>query len=216
MVVRWQPDGLLKAILVYVGLSMIWIWLPLVRGLMDGPSYRWGWSDQIHGSGVGGSYWVLVLTAAFCLAVLYLGWRGARPPFPWLLLIWQLSLLGQSVALGLSGAVFEGDTLGIRIPLGWILAVADLFFLLLAAVWVVRRRQSSRAPAQLPWAPANLWLLAVVAGLLPAQFALLRFGEPDGLADQIGVILTLIQLGVLNAALYPWLPRQRHDRSVQR
>lgn len=212
--VRWQPDGLLKAILVYVGLSMIWIWLPLVRGLMDGPSYRWAWSNQIHGSGVGGSYWVLILTAAFGLAVLYLGWRGARGPFPWLLLIWQISLLGQSIPLALSGVVFEGDTLGVRIPVRWSLAALDLFFLLLIALWVVRRRQIGGASAPLPWAPGNRWLLAVVTGLLPVQFGLLRFGEPDGLSDQIGVILTLIQLGLLNAALYPWHPRPRVDRSV--
>lgn len=211
---RWQPDGLLKAILVYVGLSMIWIWLPLVRGLMDGPSYRWGWSDQIHGSGVGGSYWVLILTAAFGLAVLYLGWRGARGPFPWLLLIWQFSLLGQSIPMGLSGAVFEGATLGVRIPVGWSLAVLDLFFLLLITVWMARRRQIGAASAPLPWGPANRWMFGVVAGLLPIQFGLLRFGEPDGLADQVGVFLTLIQLGLLNAALYPWLPPTKLDRSV--
>lgn len=210
---EWKPDRLLKALLVYVGLSMIWIWLPLVRGLMDGPSYTWGWSPQIGGRGIGGDYWLLVLAAGFGLALLYLGWRGARPPFPWLLLTWQLSLLGQSIPLGLAGATLEGETLGIRIPVGWIPALLDTLFLLLAAVWVARRRKSGRAPAPPPWAPANRRLFAIFIGLLPIQFVLLRLGEPHGLSDQIGVMLTLIQLGLLNAALYPWGPRRAATRA---
>lgn len=208
MVLRWQPDTLLKALLVYVGLSMTFIWLPMVRGLMDGPSYTWAWSDEIGGRGVGGFYWLLVLTGAFGFAVLYLGWRGARWPFPWLLLIWQMSLLGQSIPLGLAGATFQGDTLGIRIPFGWMLAALDALFLLLAAVWVVHRWKSSRAPAWPPWTSTNRWLFVVGAGLVPVQFALLRFGQPHGLADQAGVIITVMQLGLLNAALYPWNPRR--------
>jgi hypothetical protein len=47
-------------------------------------------------------------------------------------------------------------------------------------------------------------LLSIAAILLPIQFILLRFGEQHGTNDQIGVILTMLQLVVLNLGLYPW------------
>lgn len=49
----------------------------------------------------------------------------------------------------------------------------------------------------------NRPLLTLVFAMLPAQFVLLRFGEPHGLTDQIGVVLTLIQWWILYASIGP-------------
>ena len=62
----WRPDRLLKAILIWTMITMIIVWLPLIRGLMDGDSYEWGnsfWGIQVGGQGVHGEYWLLLLQA---------------------------------------------------------------------------------------------------------------------------------------------------------
>ncbi len=80
----WKPGALLRLLLVWTGVVMTLVWLPLLRGPMDGPSYQWAWSPGLRGSGVGGDYWVVVLTAVLGLSVLWLGWRGARRPLHFL------------------------------------------------------------------------------------------------------------------------------------
>ena len=77
---HWKPDRILRTILIWTMITLILVWLPFVRGLMDGDSYRWGnifWGMQIGGSGVRGDYWILVFQALFGLTLLFLGWRGA-------------------------------------------------------------------------------------------------------------------------------------------
>jgi hypothetical protein len=96
---HWKPDRFLKAILIWIMLTLIIVWLPLVRGLMDGDSYQWGnsfWGMQIGGSGVGGDYWLLAVQARLGIAVLYFGWRGAQQPFHWLVLLWLIPLAVQA------------------------------------------------------------------------------------------------------------------------
>jgi hypothetical protein len=68
----WKPDKLLKAILIWTAISLILIWLPLVRGFMEGDSYEWRnslWGVDIGGHGMHGHYWILVVqgyTASRC------------------------------------------------------------------------------------------------------------------------------------------------------
>jgi hypothetical protein len=64
----------------------------------------------------------------------------------------------------------------------------------------LRQRQTREASA---WNRANTILLAIAIGLLPVQFALLRFGEPHGTTDQIGVLLTIARWVILNMAFAP-------------
>jgi hypothetical protein len=40
--------------------------------------------------------------------------------------------------------------------------------------------------------------------MLPLQFVLLRFGEPHGLRDQVGVVLTMLQWLILNLSFVQW------------
>ena len=88
----WKPDRILKVILIWTVVTMLLVWLPLVRGVMDGESYQWGasfWGKQFSGSGVRGDYWLLIVRALVGITILYLGWRGANQPFHWLLLLWH-------------------------------------------------------------------------------------------------------------------------------
>ena len=38
----WKPDRLLRAILIWTAVTLVIVWLPFVRGLMDGNAYQWG------------------------------------------------------------------------------------------------------------------------------------------------------------------------------
>lgn len=207
----WRPDRLLKAILIWTMITMVIVWLPLIRGLMDGDSYEWGnsfWGIQVGGQGVHGQYWLLLLQAIIGIAVLYFGWRGARQPFHWLLLLWHIPLGAQAIYDAISSPEdyrFRGDTLGVDVSLAW---VGPLFFggfALLSVLWVIRDFRRERDTAAPEWKRANYVLLLIAVSLLPIQFLLLRFGEQHGPGDQAGVILTMGQWVLINLGLFPWL-----------
>jgi hypothetical protein len=206
----WKPDRLLKVILIWTMLTFIIVWLPLVRGLMDGESYQWGsmfWGFQFGGRGLRGDYWLLVLQALFGLTLLYLGWRGAQQPFHWLLLLWHIPLAMEATYNSLRSPEdyrFRGDTLGVDVSLAW---VGPLLFggvALLSILWVIRDLRRGKEKVVPPWTRSNRLLLLTAVSLLPIQFFLLRYGVPHGLTDQIGVILTMLQWMLINLGLFPW------------
>ena len=213
----WKPDRLLKAILIWTIVTLIIVWLPLVRGLMDGDSYQWGnsaWGFQFDGRGLHGDYWFLLLQAVFGLALLYLGWRGARQPFHWLLLLWHIQLALQSTYNSLTSPEdyrFKGDTLGVDVSLAWVGPLLFGGFALLSIWWVVRDIKTGQHRTAPPWTVANRLLLLIVVGLLPIQFVLLRFGPQHGPGDQVGVILTMLQWALINLGLFPWSRTQRQE-----
>lgn len=207
----WRPDRLLKAILIWTMITMVIVWLPLIRGLMDGESYQWGssfWGFQVGGQGVRGQYWLLLLQALFGITLLYLGWRGARHPFHWLLLLWHIPLGVQAIYDAISSPEdyrFRGDTLGVDVSLAWVGPLLFGGFALLTVLWVIRDLRKGRQKAAPEWGRANYVLLLIAVSLLPVQFLLLRFGEQHGPRDQVGVILTMLQWVLINLGLFPWL-----------
>ena len=217
-----KPDRLLRAILIWTAVTFIIVWLPLVRGLMDGDSYQWGnefFGKQFGGRGVHGDYWLLLTEAAFGLLLLYLGWRGARPPFHWLLLFWQILMAAQSCYNSFTSPEdyrFKGDTLGVDVSLAWVGPVLFGGFALLSIFWVVRDLRARHEKVMPKWNQTNLVFLSLVLGLIPQQFVLLHFGEQHGTRDQIGVILTMIQWVSINLALFPWSKAERATEVVER
>ena len=206
----WKPDRLLKAILIWTVLTLIIVWLPLVRGLMDGDSYQWGnsaWGFHFGGRGLGGDYWFLLLQAVFGLLLLYLGWRGARQPFHWLLLLWHIQLALQSIYNSWTSPEdyrFKGDTLGVDVSLAWVGPLLFSGFALLSIWWVVRDIKSGQQRTAPQWTLSNRVLLLIAVSLLPIQFVLLRFGPQHGPGDQAGVVLTMLQWVIINLGLFPW------------
>ncbi len=200
----WKPGKLLRILLLWTSLTTLAFWLPLMRGAFDGESYHWALAPGIAGTGVHGSYWVLVLGSGFALITLFLGWRGARFPFHWLLLGWHLFLGAGSIYLAVTQSesfVFKGDTLGISLSLAWLAPLICGSFALAALYWVqrdLRLKESKKLP---PWTRSNkMWFLGLLC-LLPLQFTLLHFGEPHSLTDQIGVIVTIFQWMLVGDAL---------------
>ncbi len=214
----WKPDWLLRLLLSWTALTFITFWLPLIRGLMDGATYHWA-GHGFSGSGVGGDYWFPVLGSVFAILLLFLGWRGARQPFHWLLLAWHLYLAGAAVSLALTQPEllrFQGDTLGVDISLAWVGPVLFGGFALLAILWVIRDLRGPRSRHVPAWSARNQRYLWLALGLLPVQFVLLRFGPPHGTTDQIGVLVTLTQWVLINLAFYPWSPQVRPLPAVSR
>lgn len=201
-----KPDRILKALLVWTSVTTVIFWLPLVRCLFDGTSYQWAFSPGIGGRGLRGDLWFPALGSAYATAMLWLGWRGARRPFHWLLLAWHGFLAGGATYLTLSSPEsfrFQGDTLGIDVSLAVAGPVLFGGFFLLAAVWSVRDPRRDRPRGVPAWTPANGRRLAMLLALLPVQFLLLRFGEPHGTTDAVGVLLTIGQWLALGWALAP-------------
>jgi len=202
-----KPDRLLRILLGWTVVTLVFVWLPLVRGAMDGVSYAWGtsyWGRSVGGVGVGGDYWLLVVQMVVGLAILWLGWRGARPPLHALLLIWH-GVLGSSAVYS---AVtdpdqyrFRGDTLGIDVA--WVGPLLFGGFFLLSLLWVTMDRRRVGSKSKPAWSRTNASWLGLLLLLLPVQFLLLRFGDVHGPTDQFGVVLTIIQCLLLGRIFRP-------------
>lgn len=208
-----RPDRLLRLLLGWTALTLLFVWLPLIRGLMDGASYAWGaryWGVAVGGAGMGGQYWLLLIQGFVGVWMLALGWRGARPPFHALMLLWHGVLATSSIYSAITHPDqyrFRGDTMGIDVSLAWVGPVLFGGFFLAAVRWTMRDlRRSGRRPVP-RWTRANRIWAVLLALLLPLQFMLLRFGPPHGLSDQVGVVLTILQCLFLGWVFKP--PRYR-------
>jgi len=201
---KTRPELLLKIVLIFTAVTMIAVWLPLIRGVMDGPSYEWGTSfmgKDFGGKGVGGDYWFVVLQAVLCLATIYFGWRGARQPFHWLLMIWIVPSMISAIYNAIKFPDeyrLRGDTMGLDISLAWIGPAFWLILFLSAVAWMasdLRKRIDKPMPS---WTRRNTIFIILVFALLPVQFFLLRSGGGTDSKDQIGVVLTIAQWVLLN------------------
>jgi len=201
---KTRPEQLLRTVLIFTAVTMIVVWLPLIRGVMDGPSYEWGTSflgKDFSGTGVGGDYWFIVLQAVLCLATIYFGWRGARQPFHWLLMIWIVPSLITAVYNAIKFPDeyrLKGDTMGLDISLAWIGPAFWLILFLLAVAWIAKDLRTRVERPMPSWTRRNTFLMVLVFALLPVQFFLLRSGGGTDSKDQIGVVLTIAQWVLLN------------------
>lgn len=191
-------------LLLWVAFPFVFFWLPLVRSVMDGATYAWGvgwWGWRFGGAGLEGDLWYLVAGVALGTALL---WSGARdgPFFRWVAPAWMLLLLVRASQAALSdpeGFVFHGDTLGVRLNLTWVAPTFHLVGVVLLALWLgglgrgapeIGSEPEARVGGSAGAARGRILLLA---GLLPVQFFLLRFGEPHGTTDAAGVLITIGQ-----------------------
>jgi hypothetical protein len=194
---------LLRSVLFWTAVTFLPFWLALNRGLLDGDTYHWGFGP-LGGSGVGDDYWTLPLFIAAGLVILWYGWRGARRPFHVLLLVWHVplaALVGYGAWQMRDEMRFRGDTLGIDISLAWVGPALFGGLALAAVVWAMRDWRASAGRPSVPWTRANRAVLILALLVFVPNFFLLRFGEPHGTTDAIGVVLLMLQWALINYAL---------------
>jgi hypothetical protein len=208
----WKPDHILKALVFWITFLLIFSWLPLVRILMDGDSYRWGTTHFGVGFSAAGwesNAWLLVFKSALMIGLLWGALRGANALFRGVLVVWSVVLAADVVHGAITnpgGFEFHGDTLGIHLNLGWPVILVTCGFAAIALWWVIRSRGRGGSARRVPWTAGNARGLLIFLALLPLQFLLLRFGEPHGTTDAIGVLITIASCPLLAWALYPRSP----------
>jgi hypothetical protein len=200
----WRKDPLLLVILCWTAIvAFILVWLPLVRGATQGAAYRWAVADGIGGQGIGGDYWLLVVAAAFVFVLLYLGWRGARQPFHWLLLGFHVPLAATVTYAAWTKPHdfrFEGATIGVEFSLAVIGPVLFCGVAVAAIVWVVRDFQVRRSRDLVPWVwtRAARVRLGLFLALVPLEVVLFRSGGIQSPQNVVGVALVGWQWVLLN------------------
>ncbi len=203
-------EGLRNLLLVLTAVTMILVWLPFVRTLMDGDSYQWGntlFGTLYRGEGLEGDLMFLGYQLAFGLTILWLGYRGAHTPFPLALLTWHGIFTASALFEALTATeplMFQGDTLGIEADVTYVAPIIYGAIFALALIWSFTEYflKPDRAPVR--WGPANWILSAVFIVLLGAGYGLLSTGEAHGTTDAVGVVITIVNLFVFCAALAPW------------
>lgn len=206
----WKPDRILKVLVGWITYLFLFSWLPLIRVVFDGASYSWGTTHFgvfFYAVGVQAGAWLLVFKSGLLGTLIYGALRGANSWFRWLLVAWSAVLTADVIHGAISnpdGFDFHGETLGVHLNLGVPVVAVVVGFSLLAVYWAYRDPKRSPGHRSPPWAPRNKRLLTLFFLLLPIQFLLLRFGEPHGTTDAIGVLLTMAQCVLLPFALYPW------------
>ena len=198
-----RPDRLLSLLVIWTTLTTLVFWLPTVRGAFDGNSYAWA-VFGFSGKGTQGPYWFPLLGSAASITLLFLGWRGAKGPFRFLLLAWHVLLaiaLTVAVARDPGGFHLRGDTMGMDIDLS---IGGPAFFwawVALTTWWIVSRRNDrTDGPATAAWGRWNTRWTTMLCALLPVQFVLLRSGGPESMQDVTGVLITVAQWMLLGIA----------------
>jgi len=199
-------ERLRKLLLVWLGISGLFSWLPTIRSIMDGPSYRWEgtyWGLGFAGRGLEGDFYIPVLSSLYILVTLWIGWRWRRTkPLAALALLWIApTAVGYVLDIMRGESLeFRGDSLGVVIPLGAVAAIWQLG-LSLIALYLLVKAPASETTHTAGLRTANRVLFGVAFALLPVQYFLLSRAGMTSTTDQIGVLLTMFQWLLLNVAI---------------
>lgn len=203
-----NPSRLSTWLTLIISLTFMLVWLPLLRSVFDGHSYQWGTSYfgvKFQGTGLSPDYWFLLVQMAFYFALFVAMYRVQnRRIYYLLLLLWFVHVFGNLLAdIAINGdTMFHGDTLNVHISLTWIVVPLSVLTLLLILLEIRADRQ--RSEVAIRWNRKNRNMLWFILGPLPIQAILLAMGEPHGLTDQIGVILTIVQCFLLPLVVRPY------------
>jgi len=206
----FKPTLIAKVLALWTAVLLVFSWLPLVRCVFDGDTYRWGTSHfgfSFSAEGIGPDLWLPVVKSGVFFFLLCGLLRGAGVIHRALMVLGYLAWPIDGVLAYFrnpEGLMFHGDTLGIHLNLGKLVPIVTGVFALLTLVWAAGESNRDSTKAGPGWTNRNRRLLVIWLLLLPVQFVLLRFGAPHGTTDAIGVFITIAQCPLLVAALYPW------------
>lgn len=206
--IAYRSSTKLTSILTFImSLTFMIVWLPFLRAIFDGSSYQWGtvyYGLSIHGAGVNADFIFVVIQLLFYTALFFsIYWVRNRVWFYGLLIIWYFNVFGNFISeIIMNGdTMFHGDTLNVHISLTWI--IIPLSLLALTLVYFVIRADRRAEEQYILWSKKNRVLLYIILGPLPVQAVLFAIGEPHGITDQIGVIMSIIQSFAIPEILRP-------------
>lgn len=197
-------DRLLETILGWAVFTAVLPTIVLYRAAVQ-PHYNWGLFG-VQGTGPSSGYLVVIAAAALAWYTIVLGFRGARPPFGMLLVLWN-SLLFASIIYAVvrfgSAADIRGDAMGIRINVSVIGPVVFGAFLLLSALWWWRNRDQNRWSIPAGWPKSARIMFSSALLLVPC--IVLLFSQGDGEhhtnMDRIAIALVVTQCLLVSFSL---------------
>lgn len=192
-----ENNLLFNGLLLFIGLTFMLVWLPLLRCLFDGVTYSWGqwyFGLTLSSAGISADYFMLLPFLLLYLALFYgFYYLKNRKLFYGLLAAWWIHFWGNLLLdMFIHGDTeFHGDTLDVHVSLSAIiLPLAALALLLIVAV--IRKDQRMEA-IQVPRTDSNRLRTWIILAPLPLQAILFMIGEPHGLTDEIAVLITILQ-----------------------
>lgn len=196
----------------FISFSFIIVWLPFLRCLLDGKSYRWGtqyFGINLASEGLSADYFALVIFLiiyAFLFASFY--WFKRRLFFYILLIWWWLHSFGSLLydIFRFGDTMFHGDTLNIHISLSKIVYPLSVITMILV-IWVIVTDRKMRT-VQIPWHKNNTRLAFLVLGPVLIQAFLFATGAPHGITDKIGVVIAIVQCFALPLIFMPFTRKE--------
>ncbi|MCA6074097.1 ubiquinol cytochrome C oxidoreductase [Fulvivirga sedimenti] len=191
-----------------ISLTFMIVWLPFIRSICDGSSYPWGtqyFGFTFYGNGITTDFIFVVIQFLFYVFLMYSIYRVKdRTIFYGLLLVWFVNVFGNLLYdIAVNGdSMFHGETLNVHISITWI--VIPLSVLALFVIYKVIREDAAGPVVNDPWTRRNTLMAILILGPIPVQAVLLATGEPDGLTDQIGVLMSITQCFLLPFVYRPY------------
>lgn len=205
-----KPDRWATSLSVLISFSLLMCWLPFFRSMFDGESYSWGvpyFGLQLGGTGLTPSYMFLVAQIGLYLfIILGMYHMRNRKLYHGLLIVWWVNFWGNLLTdILINGdTVFHGDTMNIKLSISMLIIPLSVLAIFLIYMFIrSESRQSLHHP--LSWQPLNTILYRVFLVCIPLQFVLLRFGEPHGTTDAMGVVLTIVLAFYLPLVTRPYI-----------
>ncbi len=202
-----KNNTLVNALLIFCGFTFMLVWLPVLRCLFDGSSYRWGqgyFGISLASEGLQPDYLVLLLFLGLYLALFYAAyWVANRSIFYMLLLWWWLHVFGSLIfeIIRSGDTMFHGDTLNVHISLKSIVYPLAIVALVLMVLVIMKdRKQEDHA---IPWSRSNRIKAGILLIPILLQAFLFSMGEPHGITDQIGVVIAIFQAVLFPVIFFP-------------
>ncbi len=211
--IAYRKPTVWKNVLAFlISVTFLVVWLPFLRSVFDGASYPWGtnyFGFFISGNGITPEFLFVVIQLVFYVILMYsMYWMRNRIVFYILALLWFINSFGNLLFdIAVNGdTLFHGETLNVHISLFWVVLPLSAISLLL--IYQVIREDAQSAETAYRWTPKNSMRLLLILGPLPLQALLLASGEPDGITDQVGVIMSISQCLLLPFVYKPSIPPQ--------
>ncbi|GAA4271531.1 hypothetical protein U6A24_13170 [Aquimarina gracilis] len=191
----------------FIGLTFITTWLPLLRALFDGESYSWAttyYGFSFSGKGLTFDYFFLVVNTFLYFLLFYsFNWIKNRLIFYILTAWWWFHSFGNFIydIIKNGDVIFHGDTLNIHVSILVIIVPLAIISILLITTLILKDRKLPYT--SIAWNRYNKIKVLIILGPLVVQMIFFSIGEPHGITDKIAVIIAILQCLLVHTIFKP-------------